>query len=373
MGRLLPLYCPRPILLRTDQQADMKTDLVLVPHRLVRVASLVTVVAFSTLAFAADKPAAIQRGDTNFCLVDLAPFIGKRLSEYKPNQSWAAPPRGLQTLGGVPFHIEGKLELTGMGAARDGRFYPSRLNAIRVSQKGQRIHLLHGTGYADTEGSLIYKLVLHYADGQQRSRYLAYGVHFRNWYLEPSEAFSDLEDPNSVVAWVGSSPDTDRVGAKLRLFRTTLTNPRPDQEITSIDLVSMFGRATPAIVAITLENNPATKETVNDDVEATDESPFRAELAVRVTDAQTGAALPGARVKLKLSDERQQFAFGEYEGDGQGRLVLEYPPRRIVSMHLEVSAAGHLPKLVAIPRGDDGEFPRESGVKLDPLPAIRSR
>jgi hypothetical protein len=341
----------------------MKTNLVSLLSRLARVASL-ALVAFPFACLAQNKPATVQLGETNFYLIDLGPLIRKPLSTYRPNQSWAAPPRGLQTLGGVPFYLEGKLELTGMGPARDGRFEPVRIKAIPVGQKGQRLHVLHGTCYDDCEGIPIYKLVLHYADGQQR---------YHTWPTasicgtgtEPKETFSDLEDSNSVVAWAGSSPDTDRVGAAPVVSRTITQFPaRP--EIKSIELVSLFGRATPSIVALTLESNPAARETVSDNAEPPDDSSFRAELAVRVTDPQSGMGVPGVRVKLEVSDERRKFAFGEYDGDEQGRVVLEYPPRRIVSMHLQVSAPGRPLKLISVPRGDDGEFPRELTVKLGP-------
>src|SRR5687768_5167690 len=183
----------------------------------------------------------LQRGTLTLCVVlfgaaatavefhpvDLSAVLQRRLSTYKPSESWSAPPRGRQVLAGVPFEIEGKIEVTGLGSARDGKFFPTRVSGIKVGRKCDRLHVLHGTGYDDKDGSPAARLVLHYADGRSYRVPLIYGVHTRNWYIEPSERTSALSDSNSVVAWSGSPEDSS---LKLRLFKTVFDNPYPDEE-----------------------------------------------------------------------------------------------------------------------------------------------
>src|SRR3954469_26021994 len=44
-------------------------------------------------------------------------------------------PQGSQRFGGVPFKIDGKIELTGTDAARHGEFHPTQIIGIPVNQK----------------------------------------------------------------------------------------------------------------------------------------------------------------------------------------------------------------------------------------------
>jgi len=60
-------------------------------------------------------------------------------------------PGGLQAFHGVPFRIDSPIAVTGMESARNGAFYPTEIN-LRIGGKAKRIHLLHGTLFADKDG-----------------------------------------------------------------------------------------------------------------------------------------------------------------------------------------------------------------------------
>src|SRR5256885_949705 len=49
---------------------------------------------------------------------------------------------------------------------------------------------------------------------------------------------------------------TDQLTGTLRFFKTAIDNPLPDQQIASIDFLSLFGAATPLFFAITAEEAP---------------------------------------------------------------------------------------------------------------------
>ena len=281
--------------------------------------------------------------------VDITPFIDRPLSSYKPNESWAAPPRGLQTLEGVPFNIVGKIELTGLGAARDGRFYPTRITAIPVGRKAARLHVLQACGYADREGTPVAQVAMNYADGERYAVPLSYGVHTRNWYVERVEATSRVTDSNTVIAWKGSCPDTDRIGVSLRLFRTAFPNPFPQKEIKTIDLVSLFSRATPVIVSVTTETGDGRSFTP----EKFDHAPYRRELAVRV-DPPTPTV-----IHVNATDASRTYKFGTYTNSVNSRAIIDYSPQ-MKQLQLTVNSSDFLPVVTNIAK----DFPSELLVKL---------
>ena len=89
------------------------------------------------------------------------PLQSVSASPKKPGESWALPPRGRQIFGGVPFLMEGKMELAGLGAARNGRFWPARIRSLLVQKRGRHLHLIHGAGYADADGTPTAEIAHH--------------------------------------------------------------------------------------------------------------------------------------------------------------------------------------------------------------------
>jgi len=116
----------------------------------------------------------------NFHPLDLSRGHANSVSNYLASPSANPWPRGSQNLAGVPFQMDGQLEVSGLEAARRGEFFPSRITDIPVGRKARRLMLLHGTRYSERDGVPIAKLVLHYASGESRSLRIIYGVHARN-------------------------------------------------------------------------------------------------------------------------------------------------------------------------------------------------
>ena len=73
--------------------------------------------------------------------VDLSALCASAASNSPSPQPWPALPRGAQTFGGVPFKIDGKLEVTGLDDARNGEFHPPRIGNIIIGRKAARLHL----------------------------------------------------------------------------------------------------------------------------------------------------------------------------------------------------------------------------------------
>lgn len=171
---------------------------------------------------------------------------------------------GISEFGGIRFDVRGvvqlrRLEVQGTFFTLAWRDLPARVDGIPVGQRVQRLHLLHGTTGRVPDGAVIGKLVWHYADHQQRETEILYGRHVRDWL--PARD-TTTTTPDARIGWEGTSPgvsgvvDRRRGGdpAKgLRVFVATWTNPRPEAEVTRLDLVSNEIQSAPFFLAISAE------------------------------------------------------------------------------------------------------------------------
>jgi hypothetical protein len=102
-----------------------------------------------------------------------------------------------------------------------------------------------------SDGTLLCRYILHYADGGRREIPVLYGRDVRDFW----ERDNDIkpESDRGVVVWRGSNPAVQARGCRLRLYQRTFDNPRPEVEIKSIDLVSARPRCVPILIALTIE------------------------------------------------------------------------------------------------------------------------
>ena len=257
------------------------------------------------------SPAVAQEtAKANLQPIDLSALCATAFSNSPSPQSWSAMPRGMQTFNGIPFKVDGRLEVTGMDDARKGEFHPPRLSAIPIGRKAERLHLLHGAQNDDKDGVPLAKVILHYLNGEERSFRLAYGVHARSWAKASGEGKNELLDPNSQQAWTKANDDAETPGALFRLFQTAFNNPLPDQEIARIEFVSLFSRATPFLAALTLATGadpseviPASSRRVVKKSLALEDSVYHAEFVIRAIDSSASQPLTNAKAVLSISDD----------------------------------------------------------------------
>jgi hypothetical protein len=302
----------------------------------------------------------------SFHPVDLTAHYNQLPGSFSPGGCWSLAPMGRQVFDGVPFELGGVMELTGLGAARDGFIFPGRHTDISVGCKGAWIHVFQGAGYAAEDGTVIAYLRLRYAGGLRRELPLCYGVHTRNWWVEPSEPKSALADPNSKVAWTSFSKEDRPQGIRLRLFKTSFPNPEPNRTIETIEMASAFSQATPFIVGITVGDagagvnpNAATPATL---VAA---APAR-EVALVVREQASDRPIAGARLRLSITDAKREFSYGEQLTDATGHALVDCPEHMA---HLLITASA--PGLAFQRRVADLKLPRqEITLKLEPGRAI---
>src|SRR6185369_9550417 len=106
---------------------------------------------------------ACPAAESTFHSVDLTRFYNGAVSTD------SSLPRGSQTIGGVPFLIGGKIEVTGMDAARHGEFLPTEIRGIVINAKGERLQLLHGARHGQKDGTPLANVVFHFRNGETRT------------------------------------------------------------------------------------------------------------------------------------------------------------------------------------------------------------
>ena len=176
--------------------------------------------------------------------VDLSGYVNVGATASDLSDSIAAL-RGDQLIGGIPFRVAGAVQLAGTKAAES---FPTAVRNLVVGGQGESIHLLHCASGTAADSSTVATLILHYSDGSTADMPILYGVHVRDyWFTE----FQPLSSPSSVMAWGAPAPGVR--GGSIRLYRTTLNNPKPQSTITHIDYVSGMTEAAPVLVALTVQ------------------------------------------------------------------------------------------------------------------------
>ena len=116
------------------------------------------------------------------------------------------------------------------------------------------MHALDGTACTEKsvkDGDEIARLVWHYDSGEEASP-VFYGQDVREWWWRPEQADGPTSSRSRVV-WTGSNPVASDKGCQLRLYLTTIENPRPQEVVQSLDYVSAMSESAPFLIAITVE------------------------------------------------------------------------------------------------------------------------
>ena len=186
--------------------------------------------------------------------IDLTAFYDLRAHDSSQFGAWEVVPKGRQHFDGTPFEIGGMIRLYGTRPPPHGTRYRDEVTGIPIGRKFEALHLLHGTGWTTNDGTLVARVIFHYADGDRVSFPIVYGEHVRDWWRRSSSEANLVNDPRSSLVWEGSNR-----GTGLRFYRTTLLNPHAARIVDRIDVVSAQSLVTPAIVAMTLDRTgPAT-------------------------------------------------------------------------------------------------------------------
>ena len=206
--------------------------------------------------------------------VSLKPWINAALADSlgapddAGSNNLAALPTGVRVFAGVPFDVEGRVQLMGRKLLESTTMlesttrFPVRARNLRIDGKFNRLHVLQGASgiTEDMGGKKVAELILHYADGSQARLPIVAGEQVRDWWGPVYETAAGWNARNptaatSVLAWTGSNPriKEDEPEESLRLYKSTFGNPHPEQEVSSIDFVSTVTDAAPFILGLTVE------------------------------------------------------------------------------------------------------------------------
>ena len=169
-------------------------------------------------------------------------------SEAYANNNLKALKSGSQKLEGITYEIgEGVVQL----GSSNVKEKPEKVEGIKVGRTAAKLQFLQGTGYSGTDGAVIGKYVVHYADKSTVDIEIVYGKHVVDWW-----AYPDKPAPTDAkVAWEGDNEAAKEFKAKIKLYQMEWTNPNPEKEIVSLDFVAtdIAQSSAPFCVAITVE------------------------------------------------------------------------------------------------------------------------
>ena len=153
-------------------------------------------------------------------------------------------PKGRQRLAGTEFDIRGLIQVE-----QRCRKHPARVEGMVVCQQCRRLHFLHAACNAALleDGLEIGHYTVHLSDGSQFNIPLVLGQELVDWYIQrrKTEAY--------VTAWEGENPHSRELGKKIRLFKTSWENPRPEAEVRTVDFMAAHPGPSPFLVALTAE------------------------------------------------------------------------------------------------------------------------
>jgi beta-galactosidase len=190
-------------------------------------------------------------------------FLAKDRGWFGGGRDLAHVPAGVSPLGGVTYAIRdfrtspvpACVMLAGPGAKGQ---LPKEVKGLKADCKADVLFFLHtfnrtgewrpGRGPAETTPPTLFKYVVHYADGQTADVPVLYGEGVGNWVDKEPRGLK-----SASVAWAAPFPN-DKSEEQAVVYQLQWTNPRPQVQIQSVDMVygpqgSQYG--TPALLAIT--------------------------------------------------------------------------------------------------------------------------
>jgi hypothetical protein len=204
---------------------------------------------------------------TGATAIDLRPYINAKLTEapscWKDNNenNLSELPAGKHIYAGVPFDVQGSIQLMGGWLKHYDKTYPLQVTNISVGRKCEKLHLLHGNSFVihTNFGTVVSKLVLHYADSTTRQIDIVAGQQAFDFWCP---LFKSGVPPQYLLtasgterAWTGSNPYIRRWQPELSLvlYKSTLYNPQPELGLSSVDFVSTGTITCPFLVGLTVE------------------------------------------------------------------------------------------------------------------------
>jgi hypothetical protein len=181
--------------------------------------------------------------------IDLTSYYGSVAANMEGSSSlWGQVPWEFQVFHHVPLQLDGLIYLWGAGNARKGAAFPDKVLGIVVNQTFQTLYVYHCTFFVSTPNTPVYYLVFRYQDGDSATNTVRYDTDVLDFNTAKAKKIKGPTGQNSKLAWSGH---TFTHYGKMRFCLTAIQNPRPDVEVTSIDLFSSKNESAGVIFAMT--------------------------------------------------------------------------------------------------------------------------
>lgn len=185
--------------------------------------------------------------------VDLSSHYNAALDEPWHNRNWkgndlAPLLKPINLSEDIPFDLRGVIQVTSRKLSRVAPGFPNEVKGIPLQRKSTTLHFLHGSawGFAPKDGAVVGNYRVHYEDGKTLQIPLVKNENIHEWHIEnwPNEHLSAAQRLDL---------GTNAGKARIRLFLFTWSNPRPEAEIRTIDVVGGSTDTAPFLVALTAD------------------------------------------------------------------------------------------------------------------------
>jgi hypothetical protein len=183
--------------------------------------------------------------------------LDHNLGSGASGNTFANLPKGEQVFGGVKFNVGfGFLQL----GSKQLEYWPAKVEGVRVDGPIGKLHVLHGTCFGRgapgndwyvEDGTVIGHYAVNYDDGNVDRIPIVYGKDVCDWW----HTDDDAEATGGEAVWKGDNDAVKRIGGRLRVYKLSWTNPRPDRKVSRIDYISRKDEtaAAPFCIAMTVE------------------------------------------------------------------------------------------------------------------------
>lgn len=282
---------------------------------------------------------------------------------------WSGVPRGTNELGGVEFHIEGVLQLQGLGPKSFGRRLPESVRIEIPTNLWGSVHLIAGTSYDAPFGTRIADVVWLYTDRTSRRAPIEYAVHTRDWWRAAYEEPARVSDTNSRVVWRGEHPQAARWGKTLRLYKTTLANPLPNKRVRGIEFVSAMNQPGLVLLGATLDTlPPGARPNPSADLEWID-PPATNHLELTVVDASNDQPLGGVVIQAhfwRRSGANEILQTRTLTNDASGTATLSLPSKDLAALNLTATKEDLVSESVHWRMTESNPLPKQHRFRLTP-------
>jgi beta-lactamase regulating signal transducer with metallopeptidase domain len=283
-------------------------------------------------------------------------FVPPENRDLSGGANWAKAPRGSNFLGGVHFEIDGLIQLAGLISTQQQLGFREYVSlAIPTNQYGS-VHLLAATAWSAPANRRVADVIWRYTDGSLNRSPILHNGHVRNWRRKPFEEPHRVHSRHAKAAAVWSSPDAEKAGAALRMYRVTLANPEPARTVAALQVQSAMEPASLMLLAVSLDPlAPGERPDPTPDLEPEDPR-WTAHIGVTVIDAGTSNAIGGARIVTEISTPSIR-ASRAYRADGSGFADVLVPDSGPRTMTISALVLGYEPERVIVVRTNDSPPP----------------